>query len=368
MIKANLSFKVLLCRPALDRTETVWTIGTTNTSMEEEEEGPPVMTRTDTINSSTEYFSLTDVQPRNSERYTGVTLQPMEESRMEDMDVLGEVRATRAGYKRTHDESLNSSYIEESKVIIVSGDQSFSDSIPLGGSADGLAGGVELHLEPGHHVTFPSATCSNPSLEQYPGYYSFKSSFTKLSENSKNRHWDYSPLLSKLYIDMDKWVQVEHHVGSSPPAGLYIRALPIFSDANYITQPVKRCPNHAEPSDKTNENFLHHKHLIRVAGDDVIYHEDSTSGRLSVVFPVMVPAAGSEMICKQIKFMCLGSDVGGINRRPVKVVFTLETGDGQVVGRNVFDVRICSCPRRDKQQEEEKHLKQEDYAKNIAKK
>ena len=350
-------------RPVLDSTETIWSIGTTNNSMEEEENPPLLSRRTDTINSSTQYFSLTDVQPRNTELYTGVTIQPIDQPRVEDI-ILENVPEQRTGVKRHHEEGLNSSYLEQSKVIIVSGDRSFSDDIPLGGTA------VELQLEPDltHSVTFPSATCSNPSLEHYPGQYDFQSIFTKLSESSKNRHWDYSPLLSKLYIDMNKWVQVEFHVGTSPQPGLTIRLLPIFSDANYITQPVKRCPNHAELSDPTNENFPYTKHLIRVAGDDITYQEDTTSGRLSVTFPVMAPAAGSERISKQIKFMCLGSDVGGINRRPVKVLFTLETGEGQVVGRNVFDVRMCSCPKRDKQQEEEKHLKQEDQARSIAKK
>jgi hypothetical protein len=56
--------------------------------------------------------------------------------------------------------------------------------------------------------------------------------------------------------------------------------------------------------------------------------------------------------------MCLGSDVGGINRKPVKIVFTLEHGQGNVVGRAAVDVRICSCPRRDLLQEENK-LKEE---------
>ena len=61
-----------------------------------------------------------------------------------------------------------------------------------------------------------------------------------------------------------------------------------------------------------------------------------------------------------MKFMCLGSDVGGINRRPLKVIFTLETGGGRVVGRKVFDVR------RDKAQEEDKYEKLENNAKGIA--
>jgi hypothetical protein len=53
--------------------------------------------------------------------------------------------------------------------------------------------------------------------------------------------------------------------------------------------------------------------------------------------------------------MCLGSDVGGINRKPLKVIFTLEQGPGTVIGRYSVDVRICSCPKRDKQQEEARH-------------
>merc|ERR1712168_259385 len=68
------------------------------------------------------------------------------------------------------------------------------------------------------------------------------------------------------------------------------------------------------------------------------------------------------MCTKLMKFMCLGSDVGGINRRPIKVVFTLEL-KGKVVGRKAVDVRICSCPKRDCQQEEKK---QEDHAKKVA--
>ena len=83
---------------------------------------------------------------------------------------------------------------------------------------------------------------------------------------------------------------------------------------------------------------------------------------------VVAPAASSEQITKEIRFMCLSSDDGGISKRPTKVIFTLEDSEGEVLGRKVFDVRLCSCPRRDKQQEEERHLKQEDQARNIANK
>ena len=71
------------------------------------------------------------------------------------------------------------------------------------------------------------------------------------------------------------------------------------------------------------------------------------------------------MVSNMLKFMCLGSDVGGINRKPVSVIFTLEDGAGQVVGRRVVDVRICSCPKRDMQQEEERLDRQEQQARDV---
>ena len=75
---------------------------------------------------------------------------------------------------------------------------------------------------------------------------------------------------------------------------------------------------------------------------------------------------GTDRTRELIKFMCLGSDVGGINRRALKIIFSLETGGARVLGRKVFDLRICSCPRRDRAQEEERQQKLETSARNIA--
>ena len=55
----------------------------------------------------------------------------------------------------------------------------------------------------------------------------------------------------------------------------------------------------------------------------------------------------------------------GINRKPVNVIFTLEVGIGLVVGRKVIDVRICSCPKRDTQQKEEKLDRYEQQARTV---
>lgn len=53
--------------------------------------------------------------------------------------------------------------------------------------------------------------------------------------------------------------------------------------------------------------------------DAAMYEKDALSNRLSVVVPFDRPQVGTDYCSHLFKFMCLGSDVGGINRRPLKV-------------------------------------------------
>jgi len=212
----------------------------------------------------------------------------------------------------------------------------------------------------------PSPTGLDPSITQWGGQFMFDVAFSQLSLNTKNKNWDYSKRLKKLFIDMNRFVQAEFRVGAQLPEGMYIRAMPVYAVSSHVRSPVIRCPNHASPNDPTNQNFQYPQHLIRVQDDNAIYDKDVDSERLSVVFPVGAPDQGSDKCFRMLKFMCLGSDVGGINRKPVKVIFSLEAGPGVVMGRKVVDVRICSCPKRDMQQEEDKLDRQEDQAKSVA--
>ena len=111
--------------------------------------------------------------------------------------------------------------------------------------------------------------------------------------------------------------------------------------------------------------------MIRVDHDRAVYQIDQSSQRLSVIVPVERPQPGGETFDFSLRFMCLGSDVGGINRRPLKVIFTLEdhnslNGEVIVLGRYTVDVRICSCPKRDKQAEEKKFVGKEHSARQVA--
>ncbi|XP_064611404.1 cellular tumor antigen p53-like isoform X2 [Liolophura sinensis] len=189
-----------------------------------------------------------------------------------------------------------------------------------------------------------------PSNTNYAGEYGFEISFSQPSKETKSTTWTYSDLLKKLYVRMATTCPVRFKTARTPPNGTIIRAMPIFMKPEHVQEVVKRCPNHATCKEH-NENHPAPTHLVRCEHKCAQYVMDDYTGRQSVVIPNEATQAGSEWVVNLFQFMCLGSCVGGPNRRPIQIVFTLEK-DQKVLGRRAVEVRICACPGRDRKADE----------------
>lgn len=195
---------------------------------------------------------------------------------------------------------------------------------------------------------------STPSNTNYPGTYGFQVSFCPPQKETKSTSWTYSALSQKLYVKMASSCPVQFHTSQAPPQGSIIRAMALFSRAEHAQAVVTRCPNHVS-SKEHNHNHPAPSHLVRCDHQLSQYLDDPSTGRHSVLTPYQQPQPGCPHLTYLYQFMCLGSCVGGPNRRPLQIVFTLEK-DQLVLGRAAVDIRICACPARDKRLEEKPYL------------
>ncbi|XP_066998517.1 cellular tumor antigen p53 [Anabrus simplex] len=198
-------------------------------------------------------------------------------------------------------------------------------------------------------VPVPSSTCKVPCLNDYPGPFNFQ--FEIPPESSDGSKLLFSVPLNKLFVNMHtkipvkfKWICMEQD--------LQIRALPVFTSSDNFENPVVRCPLHSSPGELSNEGFNYLFHIIRSDHEQTQYHEDPESHRLSVVVPVSALPLGSDCMTVDFTFTCKNSCPVGMNRRSTAVIFTLEKRNGEVIGRRIMQVRVCSCPKRDKEKEE----------------
>ncbi|XP_069068892.1 tumor protein 63 isoform X1 [Pleurodeles waltl] len=198
-----------------------------------------------------------------------------------------------------------------------------------------------------------------PSNTDYPGPHSFDVSFQQ-SSTAKSATWTYSTELKKLYCQIAKTCPIQIKVMTPPPQGAVIRAMPVYKKAEHVTEVVKRCPNHELSREFNEGQIAPPSHLIRVEGNShAQYVEDPITGRQSVLVPYEPPQVGTEFTTILYNFMCNSSCVGGMNRRPILIIVTLETRDGQVLGRRCFEARICACPGRDRKADEDSIRKQQ---------
>jgi len=138
-----------------------------------------------------------------------------------------------------------------------------------------------------------------------------------------------------------------------PTAGLYLRTAMVFKLEQYKSDPVRRCHNHMASTNLINQNIDPEKikHVVHcVNHSSTLYQENNEF--LSILTPLCKPEAGSQYVPMCFRFLCKNSCPSGMNRRPTELIFTLENHRNMVLGRRRLLIRVCSCPKRDKQKEE----------------
>ncbi|XP_059089936.1 cellular tumor antigen p53-like isoform X1 [Tigriopus californicus] len=214
----------------------------------------------------------------------------------------------------------------------------------------GEAGGVVTYLWQASECP-NMATGVSPSTQDWSGHLGFD---LRIPPASKSKDGQYSKMLHKLFINQNRVVHVHFNVRNREdmalPEGLMIRAVVIYTRPDDFGDPVHVCPSHSKDS-LGQLKSPHADHLIRCNSERSMYILDPVSKRHSVVTEVNQPQPGCNEVVLGYRFMDLGSCAGGLNRRDTAVIFTLELG-GNVVGRKILPLRICTCPKRDMESEE----------------
>eukprot|EP00052_Salpingoeca_macrocollata_P019030 m.157093 g.157093 ORF g.157093 m.157093 type:complete len:830 (+) comp20844_c1_seq6:858-3347(+) len=174
----------------------------------------------------------------------------------------------------------------------------------------------------------------------------------EISVTSRAVSWTYSSLTKMMFVNMDCDFPLRISYSKPIPAGAVVRVMPRFSKAEHSKIVAARCPNHVSLACDVLM-VAPPEHLVRCNFPNAVYHTDDITGRHSVIISC---EAGVKEQVELFRMMCFSSCAGGINRRPLELVFTLEYRN-QIVGRQVLPIRVCACPGRDKKNAEKLVLK-----------
>lgn len=166
----------------------------------------------------------------------------------------------------------------------------------------------------------------------------------------------YSDQLKKFFTKMDTTSHIEVSYNDMPETRqVNLRAMVVFTDD--ISAPVKRCNNHKGGDLNNDIDCAKKESVIRSENSGVVYvglpDGKNFNDRLSMLIPLSSSSDGRDVIKQSIalKFLCQNSCIG---RKTTCVIFTLESKRGDILSKRILNVKVCSCPKRDKDKEEDK--------------
>ncbi|XP_055631570.1 cellular tumor antigen p53-like isoform X2 [Toxorhynchites rutilus septentrionalis] len=176
-------------------------------------------------------------------------------------------------------------------------------------------------------------------------------------ENSGKSSWMFSSRLNKVFVKMGQACTFNISYQSFDYQELVVRAMLVCSAPEDMHYPVFRCENH-RCSDNNNPRISEvvKTHVMRCFNPSARYvgFESGIAfkDRLAVVIPLGATANDQGSMNISLEFVCQNS-CRIINRRATAIIFTLEDTHGQILGKKSLHLKVCSCPKRDKQKEEE---------------
>ncbi|VDO23203.1 unnamed protein product [Haemonchus placei] len=147
-----------------------------------------------------------------------------------------------------------------------------------------------------------------------------------------------------LYSKSELMVPFVFSTSNSCEPNSMIRVHAEYTEERYANKPVERCPNH-QYKDTLAATANIRQHFVRCEHVGAEYVEKDGG------YFVRIPMCDSTGFA----FTCFSSCSGGINRRPLQLVFTLEApGTGKVLDICLIALKVCANPLRDSSKEDDK--------------